>query len=310
MGVHSIGLRNIDKPTVWVFPRLLVCLDCGSAEFVVPEAERKGVVALSFGSRDDCARVQSVNDPGGDYAVFSVVSFFSVNSCEGGPTLAHDSLRRPWQVVAQELTAETNPERVVELSKELSQALGQGRIVGKWQGHDGDSNLELTTTNQWSNYEKIVDEAVALMHSDYASMQMLFPKRGLGGELRLLAFRGFNPEAAKFWEWVRADSKSTCGIALCYKSRVIAQDIATCDFMAGSEDQRTYLATGIRACQTTPLIGRGGNVVGMISTHWRMPHHPSEKDFWLFDILATQAADLIESCGREEELPSNERRSC
>jgi hypothetical protein len=27
------------KPIVWVFPRLLICLACGYAEFVVPEAE-------------------------------------------------------------------------------------------------------------------------------------------------------------------------------------------------------------------------------------------------------------------------------
>jgi GAF domain-containing protein len=156
---------------------------------------------------------------------------------------------------------------------------------------------------QSSNYEKIVDDAVVLMRSDYASMQMLFPERGSGGELRLLAFRGFNPQAAQFWEWVRADSKSTCGIALRDKRRVVAPNIATCDFMAGSEDQRTYLQTGIRACQTTPLIGRGGIVVGMISTHWRTPHQPSEKDFQFFDILARKAADLIEPCSGEEKLP-------
>ena len=133
------------------------------------------------------------------------------------------------------------------------------------------------------------------MRSDYASMRMLFPERGSSGKLRLLAFRGFNPEAAQFWEWVRADSKSTCGIALRDKHRVIAPDIATCNFMAGSEDQQIYLQTGIRACQTTPLIGRSGNVVGMISTHWRTPHQPSEKDFRLFDTLATQAANFIEA---------------
>lgn len=52
-------------------------------------------------------------------------------------------------------------------------------------------------------------------------------------------FRGFNPEAARFWEWVRADSKSTCGIALRGAQRVVASDIAACDFMAGSEDQRS-----------------------------------------------------------------------
>ncbi|MGC1417551.1 MAG: hypothetical protein WA817_19840 [Candidatus Acidiferrum sp.] len=39
MGIHFPGLKNIDKPVVWVFPELVVCLDCGMAEFVVPEAK-------------------------------------------------------------------------------------------------------------------------------------------------------------------------------------------------------------------------------------------------------------------------------
>jgi len=39
MGIHFPGLRNIDKPVVWVFPDLFVCLDCGTAGFVVPEDE-------------------------------------------------------------------------------------------------------------------------------------------------------------------------------------------------------------------------------------------------------------------------------
>lgn len=152
-----------------------------------------------------------------------------------------------------------------------------------------------------SHYEKIVDDAVAVMHSEYASLQRLHPERGTGGELRLLAFRGFNPLAATFWEWVRADSKSTCGIALRTSQRVVAPDIAACDFMADSEDQLVYLQTGIYACQTTPLIARNGNVVGMISTHWRRPYQPSEDDFRRFDILAREAADLIQREGRRQE---------
>jgi len=39
MGIHFLGLKNIDKPVVLVFPELVVCLDCGTAEFAVPEAE-------------------------------------------------------------------------------------------------------------------------------------------------------------------------------------------------------------------------------------------------------------------------------
>jgi hypothetical protein len=37
--VHWPGLKNIDKPIVWVFTELLVCLNCGIAEFAVPEAQ-------------------------------------------------------------------------------------------------------------------------------------------------------------------------------------------------------------------------------------------------------------------------------
>jgi hypothetical protein len=39
MAIHFRGLKNIDKPVVWVFSELIVCLDCGTAEFAVPEAE-------------------------------------------------------------------------------------------------------------------------------------------------------------------------------------------------------------------------------------------------------------------------------
>jgi hypothetical protein len=39
MAIHSPGLKNIDKPIVWVFPEVVVCLNCGTAQFAVPEAE-------------------------------------------------------------------------------------------------------------------------------------------------------------------------------------------------------------------------------------------------------------------------------
>ncbi|HKV78451.1 MAG TPA: response regulator [Candidatus Sulfotelmatobacter sp.] len=143
-------------------------------------------------------------------------------------------------------------------------------------------------------YETIADAAVVIMHSDFASMQMLYTERGQSGELLLLAYRGFTPEASQFWEWVPADSGSTCAAALRTRQRVIVSDIEKCDFMVGTEDLRIYRQTGIRAVQSTPLLSRTGQIVGMISTHWREEHTPSERDLRTFDVLARQAADLIE----------------
>jgi hypothetical protein len=37
MSIHVPGLKNVDKPVVWVFPKIIVCLDCGTAEFAVPK---------------------------------------------------------------------------------------------------------------------------------------------------------------------------------------------------------------------------------------------------------------------------------
>lgn len=35
MNIHFPGLENLDTPTVMLFPPVAVCLNCGSAEFVV-----------------------------------------------------------------------------------------------------------------------------------------------------------------------------------------------------------------------------------------------------------------------------------
>jgi hypothetical protein len=39
VAIHSAGLIDQDQPVVWVCPELWVCLNCGSAEFSIPERQ-------------------------------------------------------------------------------------------------------------------------------------------------------------------------------------------------------------------------------------------------------------------------------
>ena len=39
IAIHFPGREGLDKPIVWVFPKLVVCLHCGFTEFTVPERE-------------------------------------------------------------------------------------------------------------------------------------------------------------------------------------------------------------------------------------------------------------------------------
>ena len=51
---------------------------------------------------------------------------------------------------------------------------------------------------------------------------------------------------------------------------------------------------------STPLISSAGNRLGMISTHFREPHHQSERELGFMDLLARQAADYLERKRAEE----------
>jgi hypothetical protein len=45
--VHFSGLENLDKPAVLSFPRVLVCLECGFSQFMLPETELSQLSSLA-----------------------------------------------------------------------------------------------------------------------------------------------------------------------------------------------------------------------------------------------------------------------
>jgi two-component sensor histidine kinase len=156
-------------------------------------------------------------------------------------------------------------------------------------------STELLGENQpGALYSKIVDAAALIMRADFASMQAFHPDRGAGGSLKLLAHRGFTPEAERHWDWVRTDATTSCGASLRLHARVIVPDAELNELIAGTADLAVFRRTGIRAMQTTPLMSRDGQLLGMLSTHWRQVHAPSDRDLRLLDVLARQAADLME----------------
>ena len=156
-----------------------------------------------------------------------------------------------------------------------------------------------------SLYAQILGAAMELMTSDCASLQMLAADHA---SLTLLAWKTFHPDSAAFWQRVEVGAGSTCSKALQDNERVVVADIEACEFMVGTEDHQEYRRSGIRAVQSTPLRSRSGRPLGMLSTHWRTPHTPTEEDFTFFDVLARQAADLIERTLAEEALRESEER--
>src|SRR5689334_20379571 len=95
------------------------------------------------------------------------------------------------------------------------------------------STLLIQEGNLDALYERVLDAAICLMCADVGSMQKYDPEQD---QLRLLATRGFSPEAFAFWERVNRRSATGCGMALSAGRRVIVPDVECSDVMAGSAD--------------------------------------------------------------------------
>ena len=162
--------------------------------------------------------------------------------------------------------------------------------------------------DRFALYGKIVDAAISITQSQFGTMQLLRKADdGSGNGLQLLTSRGLTPQDKAVWEWVAPSAFSSCTQALKSGRRAIIEDFETWPDIAETPDLLAFRRAGIRSAQTTPLISRDGTLLGMISTHWSEPHLPSDRDLRLLDILARQAADLLERTIAEEALREREK---
>ena len=152
-------------------------------------------------------------------------------------------------------------------------------------------------------FRHILKAAVEIMGSDFASIQRYDPESGM---LILLANVGFSEENRQKWQVISTDAGTSCAVALARRTRVVISDMGTAQALLGAANCEAYIEADIQSLQSTPLTSRSGQLLGMISTHWRDPHEPQPDELRLIDVLARQAADVIERREAETALRQSE----
>lgn len=164
------------------------------------------------------------------------------------------------------------------------------------------ATMHVTEGNLEPMLGEILDVAIAVSGSDFGTIQI----RGDGQEhLRILVHRGFPQWWIDYWN-AADQGRGACGAALQKMERVIVEDVEKSALFAG-EDLAGVMRVGVRAIQSTPLVARSGQIVGIFSTHCRAPSIPDPNVLQLLDLLARQAADLIERKQIEQSLRHSER---
>ena len=165
--------------------------------------------------------------------------------------------------------------------------------------HNFTSRL-LATTELQSVLQEVLNESMALQNADFGNVQLINPQTGA---LEIVAQKGFQEEFLAHFKSVR-EANSACGRALQQRRRVIIEDVLTDEAFA--PHRQVAVSAGFRAVQSTPLFGRNGEALGMLSTHFRMPHRPAERELRLTDLYVRQAAELIDRKRAEQALRESE----
>lgn len=149
---------------------------------------------------------------------------------------------------------------------------------------------------------EVVDAAIAITGADFANIQLL---EAASGDLHIVAQRGFPQWWLDFWD-AAVVGHGCCGTALEQGQRVVVEDVELSPIFAATPALDIQRRAGVRAVQSTPLVSRSGKPLGMFSTHYRVPGGPDERSLRLLDLLARQAADMIERLQAEKALCESE----
>jgi PAS domain S-box-containing protein len=146
---------------------------------------------------------------------------------------------------------------------------------------------------------EIVDAGIEITGADMGNIQLLE-----NNTLKIVCHRGFEEGLLELFDGAH-DGDSAIHAALATPERVVVEDVASSPLFSPAE-RGAILKAGAVAVQSTPLVSRAGEVLGRFSTYYRDPRRPGERELRLLDVLARQAADLIERKRAEAALLASE----
>lgn len=147
----------------------------------------------------------------------------------------------------------------------------------------------LATDNLETALNEVLESAVELQRADMGSVHLY---DSATETFRVAAQHGFDQALLENFVGQGFDAGSACGRAFQARERAIIEDVQLDPLYQPCLPFAK--AAGYRTIQSTPLISRSGNLLGLLSTHFRVPHKFHARELRMLDLYARQAADFIE----------------
>jgi len=128
------------------------------------------------------------------------------------------------------------------------------------------------------------------MEATHAAKGLIRARRPANDAFVIVLQRGFDQRDLASLQSFSGET-TAWGYALTTRRRTIVEDIAGSSIYEPGL-RNVLIASGIRAVQSTPLVSPGGEVVGLLTTHYSR-NCPSGHDLHVIDDLAPEAAALL-----------------
>jgi hypothetical protein len=136
---------------------------------------------------------------------------------------------------------------------------------------------------------RLLAMALKTQGTDLGNIQLVDQQTGT---LAIVAQRGFGLDFLDYFGSVGRQDESACARAMRAREPVFIADVTTDPAFA--MHRHIAASAGFRAVQSTPLIGRDGALLGILSTHFRRPQPMPHLPLWTLEQHARLSANTIE----------------
>lgn len=150
------------------------------------------------------------------------------------------------------------------------------------------STQSISKGNMNNVLDEIIETVIKITNADMGSIHLIDEP---SGQISIMSNYGFDQSFVDIFNKIH-DGQKLNGFMM--RERISIEDIETSPEFMLNPNVQYILSLGIRSLQFTPLISRSGQLLGLLSTHYKAPHRLEEREIILLDMLARLIADITE----------------
>ena len=225
--------------------------------------------------------------------VVDLISAETTGDLAEGVRRSREARRKAAFIQAAAQATRESAASAVDRSTQMRQSLlaqqGPEGVVRRRAITAGDfAAMEFSASDGRLILDAALNAAVNSTGATLANVQLASPEG-----LRLVAHIGFKPDFLEFFATVDHTVASCCGRAHQDGQRVVVSDVLADPIFVGTRAGDVMGRAGALACQSTPLRGAKGELIGMLSTHRERPHDFPAGELEVVDVITQRTSQWL-----------------